>query len=143
MSADNMTLLPNVMLLGTGRPPLSINIACPPGPQQQTCHMLLLQLTHGTGGHSTITQTLPHTMRAMSKVLKSDVVALYNIQTETEQVHSNSEAHITGAQPCQLKFLSALPASSVNHDLNPSNLHDRPITYPQSHSYVINSRKDV
>ena len=67
----------NAVLLccrGARRPPLSINIACPPGPQQQTRCTLLQRSKNGTDrqtdGHRPVTQTLPHTMRAVSKTLE-------------------------------------------------------------------------
>jgi len=56
-------------------PPLlqrSIDISCPPGPQQQTCSSgfaaaaagLLLCALAGTDGHRTVPQILPCTLRA-------------------------------------------------------------------------------
>ena len=50
-SADNVTLLAlllNAVLQCTRRPPLSIDISCPPGPQQQTRRTLLQRSTDGT-----------------------------------------------------------------------------------------------
>ena len=56
----------------------SIDVSCPPGPQQQTRRMLLQRSIAGTDrraygrrdrqtdGHRTVTQTLPHTMRTAS-----------------------------------------------------------------------------
>jgi len=59
-------------------PPQTIDISCLPGTQQQT-YSMLLQQANGTnrgqtdGWTPTVTQTLPHTIRALSKIQLTDL----------------------------------------------------------------------